>query len=405
MAAAALSRRHFLQGASLACAAGVLLPGHSAAAGDIGLPSGAVASGVLDALPGKRPLIKRTFRPPNYETPVEYFRHALTPNDAFYVRWHMGVPDLARRDWRLRVTGPAAQRPREYSYAQLQRRFQRHEVVAVNQCSGNRRGLFDPHVPGVQWGYGAMGNASWRGVHLKDVLEDAGISAAALEVRADGADSPTLTGPDFVKSLPMWKALDVDTLIALEMNGAPLPRWHGSPARLVVPGWTATYWVKALTELAILDSAFDGFWMKTAYRLPRGLFGASGFESQDTEQNSPITAIKVNSLIISPAPGATIPAGRPTEVVGIAWDGGSGIARVDCSQDGGSTWSEAALDRDFGRYSWRHWRIALGPVAAGEATLIVRAVARDGSTQAPALVANPAGYHHNVVQPVKFHVA
>lgn len=401
----ASSRRRFLQGASLACAGTGLLLGRSATAVDLGLPSGAVASAVLDALPGKRPLIKRTFRPPNYETPVEYFRHAVTPNDAFYVRWHMGVPDLARRDWRLRVSGSAAQRPREYRYAQLQRRFQQHEIVAVNQCSGNRRGLFDPHVPGVQWGYGAMGNASWRGVRLKDVLEDAGISAAALEVRADGADLPTLSGPDFVKSLPMWKALDADTLIAFEMNGAPLPRWHGAPARLVVPGWTATYWVKALTELAILDTPFDGFWMKTAYRVPRGLFGASGFESQDTAQNSPITAIKVNSLIVSPTPGATIPAGRPTEILGIAWDGGSGISRVECSQDGGVGWSEAALDRDPGRYSWRHWRFTSGQLPAGGVTLMVRAIARDGSMQSPTLVANPAGYHHNVVQQVQFRVA
>ena len=403
MAAVAFSRRHFLQGASLA--GGGILLSRPAAAADTGLPSGAAASAVMDALQGKRPLIKRTFRPPNYETPVEHFRHALTPNDAFYVRWHMGVPDIARRDWRLRVTGPAAQRPREYTYAQLQQRFQQHEVVAVNQCSGNRRGLFDPHVPGVQWGYGAMGNASWRGVRLKDVLEDAGVAAAALEVRADGADLPTLTGPDFIKSLPMWKALDADTLIAFEMNSAALPRWHGAPARLVVPGWTATYWVKALTELAILDAPYDGFWMKTAYRVPHGLFGASGFESQDTTQNSPITAIKVNSLVVAPPPGATIPADRRTEVLGIAWDGGSCIGRVEWSQDNGANWREAALDPDLGRYSWRHWRVALEPMPAGTLTLAVRAIARDGSAQSPALVANPAGYHHNVVQQVPFHVA
>jgi len=112
-----------------------------------------------------------------------------------------------------------------------------------------------------------------------------------------------LTGPDFVKSLPMWKALDPDTLLAFEMNGKPLPTWNGFPARLVVPGWTATYWIKAVADLTVSDKAFDGFWMKTAYRVPKGMFGDSGFASQDTEQNSPITAIKVNSLIVDPAPG------------------------------------------------------------------------------------------------------
>ena len=221
--------------------------------------------------------------------------------------------------------GPCGAVPREFTHAGLLRRFRSHEVAAVNQCSGNRRGLFTPHVPGVQWGYGAMGNAVWRGVRLKDVLEDAGLAAAALEVRADGADLPTLTGPDFVKSLPMWKALDADTLVAFEMNGERLSRWNGHPARLVVPGWTATYWVKALTELSVLDRPYDGFWMKTAYRVPKGLFGESGFKTQDTEQNSPITAIRVNSLVVDPAPGAMLRAGRRAEFLGIAWDGGSGI--------------------------------------------------------------------------------
>jgi len=400
-----IDRRHFLVGASVAIAGSGLLHASRAAASAPELPAGAVQSAILDALPGKQPLIKRTFRPPNYETPIAHFRHALTPNDAFYVRWHMGVPDLARREWRLRVTGSAAQRPREFTYAELRRRFHTHEVIAVNQCSGNRRGLFQPHVPGVQWGHGAMGNAAWRGVRLKDVLEDAGIAPAALEVRADGADLPMLGGPDFVKSLPMWKALDADTVIALEMNGEPLSRWHGFPARLVVPGWTATYWVKALTEISLLTSRFEGFWMKTAYRLPRGLFGASGFESQDTEQTSPITAISVNSLVIDPEPGAMIASGRPAELLGIAWDGGSGIARVEVSQDGGSNWREAAMDRDLGRYAWRHWRFPLPARPAGAIELLVRAFARDGTTQSPALVSNPAGYHHNVVQQVRYRVA
>ena len=120
-----VNRRHFLQGASFACAGGALLPTRTAMALDAELPAGATGSAVVDALPGKRPLIKRTFRPPNYETPIEFFRHALTPNDAFYVRWHMGVPDLDRREWRLRVSGPAAQSPREFTLAQL-KRFPRH---------------------------------------------------------------------------------------------------------------------------------------------------------------------------------------------------------------------------------------------------------------------------------------
>jgi DMSO/TMAO reductase YedYZ molybdopterin-dependent catalytic subunit len=348
------------------------------------LPTGAVASGILDALPGKRPLIKRSFRPPNYETPVSYFRHAFTPNDAFYVRWHTGVPDVALAEWRLRISGPGVKSEREFTHDSLRRKFKTAEVAAVNQC---------------------LGNAVWRGVRLKDVLEDAGLAAGALEVIGNGADAPTLTGPDFVKSLPMWKALDPDTLIAFEMNGEPLPRWNGAPARLVAPGWTATYWIKAVADLTVTDKPFDGFWMKTAYRVPKGMFGASGFESQDTEQNSPITAIKVNSLVVDPAPGAALERGKRVEVLGIAWDGGSGIRNVEVSLDGGKTWRDAKLQRDLGRYSWRQWRYAIKPEQAGAMTLLARAHARDGSTQVDALIQNPAGYHHNVVQKVDYHVA
>ena len=400
MLLATVDRRRFVKQASGTMAAAMLLPGRGSAA-DTALPAGAVASEVMGALPGTRPLIKRSFRPPNYETPLALLREPLTPNDAFYVRWHMGVPDVAAADWRLRIAGPAANTPHEFTLAEL-RKLKSHEVVAINQCSGNRRGLFDPHVPGVQWGYGAMGNAAWRGVRLKDVLDAAGIAGNAVEVLANGADSPTLTGPDFAKCLPISKALDADTLVAFEMNGEPLSRWHGQPARLVVPGWTATYWVKCVTELSILDKPFDGFWMKTAYRVPRNLFGPSGFESQDNEQTSPITDIKVNSLVIGPAAGTEIPVARPTEISGYAWDGGSGIRRVEVSTDAGGSWREARLLPSRGRYAWTPWRFALTSPAAGTVSIRVRATANDGSTQPDALVRNPAGYHHNVVQTVEY---
>ena len=397
-----MDRRHFLI-ASSAAFTGLLSPDLLAAA-ESALPAGAIATETLDALPGMRPLIKRTFRPPNYETPVALLRDPYTPNDAFYVRWHMNVPDVAVSDWRLRIGGPAAKSPREFTLESL-RRLPRHEVVAVNQCSGNRRGLFDPHVPGVQWGYGAMGNARWSGVRLKDVLEVAGIAARAIEVRANGSDVATLTGPDFVKCLPMWKALDADTLVAFEMNGDPLSRWHGAPARLVVPGWTATYWVKALTELQISDLPFDGFWMKSAYRVPRGVFGPSRFDSQDAETTSPITDIRINSLVVAPAPGARLPRTDSREVFGYAWDGGSGIRTVEASLDGGGTWQKATLGEQLGKYAWISWRFDLPSSRSGTHELMIRATAKDGSTQPDALIKNPAGYHHNVMQKVKYAAA
>jgi DMSO/TMAO reductase YedYZ molybdopterin-dependent catalytic subunit len=392
------ARRDVLKGL---VAAG-LLPGPALSALSGELPSGAVESAALEALPGKRPLIKRTFRPPNYETPVEYLGSLYTPNDAFYVRYHLaGVPRQDARTWRLRVGGESARSPREYTLDELRREFAPVELAAVNQCSGNRRGLVDPHVPGIQWSYGAMGNALWKGVRLKDVLERAGVRADAVEVVADGADAGALAAtPDFAKSIPVAKALDPDTLIAFEMNGEPLPHWHGFPARLVVPGWTATYWVKHLTALDVVARPFDGFWMKTAYRLPQGAFAMrERFTSQETAANTPITEMVVNSLVT----GVELAAGL--DVRGIAWDAGYGIDRVELSADDGRTWRRATLGADAGRYSWRQWQYRSDRPGRGRLALLVRATNRVGDTQGLQWTPNPAGYHHNVIQSLTLEVA
>ena len=198
-----------------------------------GLAPGTLAAERLERLPGKQPLIKRTYRPINYETPVEYFDSVITPNDRFFVRWHLlNVPEIAPSEWRLRIAGDAATQPYELTMDQLKHDFEQVELTAVCQCSGNRRGLSQPHVPGVQWGKGAMGNARWKGVRLKDILARAGVSANAVEVAFEGADGPIYEKtPDFMKSLPLAKALDENTLIAYEMNGEPLPHLNGGPAR------------------------------------------------------------------------------------------------------------------------------------------------------------------------------
>ena len=376
-------------------------------AGSWALGAADAAEEPLIALPGKRPLIKRTFRPPNYETPLADLRSQITANDAFFVRYHLAsIPEIDARTWRLRIGGASAKRTLELSLDELKRDFERVRFAAVNQCSGNRRGLFAPRAGGVQWTYGAMGNALWGGIRLRDVLNRVGVKGDALEVVFDGGDGAALPGtPDFVKSLPVDRALDAHTLIAFEMNGEPLPHWNGAPARLVVAGWTATYWVKHLTSINVEPKAFDGFWMKTAYRVPRGMFGESGFVSQDSPQNVPITGIKVNSLITSHATGARLAVGRGVTMTGIAWDGGTGIRAVQVSTNGGANWSEASLDRNLGRYAWRQWRHEFKPQVPGRITLMARAVAADGSTQPEQLVVNPAGYHHNVMHRVECDVA
>jgi len=363
------------------------------------LPDGALAEQNLHALPGKLPLIKKTFRPPNYETPIQYFRTPLTPNRAFFVRWHLaGIPQIEPKNWSLAVGGESAERQLHFTLHELRTGFKPAQVTAVCQCSGNRRGLFEPHVAGVEWGVGAMGNALWRGVRLKDVLQKAGVKGDALEVVLDGADHGAIDKtPDFVKSLPIDVALDENTLIAFEMNGLPLPHWNGFPARIVVPGWTGTYWVKGVTSVKVVSKPEKNFWMAAAYRLPRGRFKTPSFKSQLSEANEPITTMVVNSLITSLRSGQQVPRGKPVEVRGIAWDGGSGIAKVEVSTDG-ATWSAAKLGKDLGRFSFREFALSFPTRESGSMVVMARATSNSGETQVNELIHNPAGYHHNVIQ-------
>jgi len=407
-----LTRRHLITtGAGLVVGGSDLaLKSLTAAAASINLPSalpeGTRSNTILDALPGKKPLLKLSYRPPNYETPIEYFRTAITPTDAFFVRYHLSfIPEVDVRTWKLAVGGEGANGETAFTLDDL-KRLPTAELVAVNLCSGNRRGLFQPHVPGVEWGYGAMGCARWKGARLKDLLDKVGLKKEAIEIVFDGADSGvTDKTPDFIKSIPTWKAIEETTLIAYEMNGAPLPHLHGFPARLILPGWTGTYWMKHVTSIKAVTKPEAGFWMKAAYRIPLGRFPlVARFTSQETAVNTPITEIVVNSLITNPVDGANVRMG-PISVGGIAWDGGYGINTVEVSSDGGRTWTAATLGEDLGRFAFRTFSYTLSPKARGKQTVMARATNKIGQTQTSELIHNPAGYHHNVVHSVTFNVA
>jgi len=374
-----------------------------------GLPAGVYDTAILDALPGKQPLIKLSYRPPNYETPASYFSSPITANDAFFVRYHLAdIPEqIDLPNWRLRVGGEGAANPFELTMADLQNGFEQVEITAVCQCAGNRRGLSEPHVLGVQWGLGAMGNAVWKGVRLKDVLAKAGLRKETVEVVLNGADGPVIDKtPDFIKSIPIWKALDENTIVAFWMNGQALPHFNGFPARLVVPGWAATYWMKHLVTIEAATKPFDGFWMRGAYRIPNGKFPViERFLSQESEATTPITEMVVNSLITSPAEGQRFDAGRPVDVNGFAWDGGYGIRLVEVSTDDGKTWHQADLGRDDGRFAFRPWSYRFTPEEVGTRRITAKATNRVGQTQVDALIFNPAGYHNNVIRPTTIIVA
>ncbi len=292
------------------------------------------------------------------------------------MRYHLAdIPDDKRLEgWSLEVGGDAAERPVTLRSADLNA-LPQSEVVAVCQCSGNRRGLVQPHVPGVQWGNGAMGCATWHGPRLRDVLARAGIKPEAVEIWLAGLDQPVIPStPAFRKSLPLSKALADETIVATAMNGGPLPRLNGFPVRLIVPGWTSTYWMKHLSGISISAKPLDNFWMAKAYRVPAGMFPvADPFESQNNAANWPITEIVVNSLIASPVAGEQVERSGFT-VRGVAWDRGNGIQRVEVSLDAGASWQTALLDRELGRYAFRTFSLDSGPLPRGSAEIRVRAI-------------------------------
>ena len=356
----------------------------------------------LVAYPQKRPLIRMTARPPQLETPFAVFNEGLlTPNDAFFVRYHLSdIPtSVDPGAFRLKIHGKVAT-PLTLSLDDIKKLAPPVEVVAVNQCSGNSRGFFKPRVNGGQLGHGAMGNARWTGVAVKTILEKAGLAKEARQVAFNGLDKPPLPGtPDFVKALDVDHALDGEVMLAWAMNGEDLPMLNGYPLRLVVPGYYGTYWVKHVDDIEVLDSVFTGFWMSAAYRMPDtpGRSVAPGTTAKKTE---PIQRFTIRSFITSLTDQATVTVGRETVVRGIAFDSGQGIREVAFSSDGGRTWRVANLGEDLGRYSFREWKIAFTPTQRGSHTLMARALNRIGESQPLEPLWNPAGYLRNVVETV-----
>ncbi len=349
--------------------------------------------------PGKTPMIALTSRPPQLETPFSIFNEGiLTPNDAFFVRYHLAdIPlEIDPDGFRVEVKGKV-DKPLSLSLEELKTEFEPAEIVAVNQCSGNSRGFFEPRVAGGQLGNGAMGNARWKGVPLKAVLDRAGVQAGATQVSFDGLDEPVLPEtPDFVKALDIDHARDGEVMIAYAMNGEDLPWLNGFPVRLIVPGFYGTYWVKHLNKITVLDKAFDGFWMKTAYRIPANDCSCTepGKAPSATVQ---INRLNVRSFLTNLLDGARVKAGAPIPLRGIAFDGGHGIADVAISHDDGRSWQAATLGESLGKYSFHEWR-AVVRLPKGQHRLRVRATNWIGQSQPMEALWNPAGYMRNVVE-------
>jgi sulfite dehydrogenase len=347
--------------------------------------------------PQKRPMIGLTSRPPQLETPFSVFNeNVITPNDAFFVRYHLaGIPlEIDPDTYAIDIKGKV-NKPMKLTLAAL-KRMASVEIVAVNQCSGNSRGFSEPRVPGGQLANGAMGNARWRGVPLKAVLAQAGVQSGAKQVVFNGLDTPVIDKtPDFVKALEIDHATDGEVMLAYQMNGRDLPMLNGFPVRLVVPGYYGTYWVKHLSDITVIDTVFDGFWMKSSYRIPDT---ENGMIEPGTAPKAtvPINRLNVRSFITSLADGAKVTTGE-TMLKGIAFDGGTGIKEVAVSTDDGKSWTPAKLGQDLGKYSFREWTLPV-TLAAGSHALRVRATSTGGKVQPDKPGWNPPGYMRNVIE-------
>ena len=361
--------------------------------------------GQFATYPQKAPLILLTDRPVQLETPRHYFLSPFTPNEAFFVRWHLQtIPNAVDlKEWRLRVEGNV-DRPLSLDFPQLVTRFKRASIAAVDQCSGNSRSRLQPRVSGGQWGNGAMGNAVWTGVKLREILDAAGLKSGSVQVQFEGLDrglGPKGNGSNrFMKSLDLSNPVLEDCIVAFAMNEQPLPMLNGFPARLIVPGYFATYWVKSLSFLRVLDQPDDNFWMKAAYRVPDTPRGDTTPEEMSSGKVAtvPISKMPVRSFLITPDGTVKIPAGFPLQLRGIAFSGYGGIRKVEVSTDTEANWSEARLGMDNGEFAFRPWTFEWSPKTAGRYHLAVRATDAKGNIQTDEAVWNPGGYLWNKIE-------
>jgi sulfite oxidase len=335
-------------------------------------------------------LITLSPRPTDLEMPVSGFLDEITPVEHFFVRCHTYIPDVSLSDWRLQIGG-LVDRPLSLTLSDL-KTFPRFELVSVLECAGNGRSFYSPRVAGAQWSFGAVGNARWSGVRLRDVLQKAGLAPGAAQLLMSGADVPLGKMPEFQRTVPVEKGLHGDTMLAWEMNGKPLTREHGFPLRLVVPGWASDSWVKWIKHIDVLDHEFEGFWMKSAYRHPAKPVAPG--DAVDPADMVPVTDLNVKSVIAAPTdwsmPGTVI-------VEGVAWSNANSVTKVDVSVNNGSTWAPATLPGDSTKYGFRRWAYKWH-ASEGSYDLIARATNSAGQTQPLQEEWNPNGYLWNVAQ-------
>jgi DMSO/TMAO reductase YedYZ molybdopterin-dependent catalytic subunit len=405
-----IDRREFLkQSGSLAVAAAVL-DARRLVGDDAATPNAA------EFIAGKdRRLIVYNAKVGEIETPLELLRdHRITPKELLFVRNNQVFPgsltlkpgNLA--GWKIELTG-LVHAPRTINASELER-LEQVEQELVLQCSGNSRSRFARAVKpdGVPWQNGAMGNVRFGGVRLRTVLEAFGIRIApeAKFVAAEGHDAPDKPdAADFEHSLPLADALD-RSLLALRMNGEPLPLAHGGPVRLVMPGYYATMNVKWLGRLRFEPTESANHNHVGRYRTPRKPILPGSKFSSTIENSEPNWDMRIKSVVFAPLDGQKLPAG-PTEIRGVAWnDGQAKLDAVEVSTDDGRTWQRSQLAAASSPFAWQHWKVTL-PLTRGQQTIQCRAVDALGRTQPldGTTYWNPAGYAWSGVDSVRVEVS
>lgn len=358
------------------------------------------------AFPEKKPLITYSDRPPLLESPRETFTQSITPNDEFFVRWHM--PDIPTyidtETYTISING-MVKNELSISLKELKNDFEQVEVTSVLQCGGNSRSAFKPIAGGIQWGSGAMGCAKWKGVRLSDILNRAGIKKGAQWIGFNGSEKATYyETPNFVREMRL-NELDDHVIVAYEMNGEDLPYLNGFPVRLIIPGHYSDSWVKMLSNITVTEDYKSLFFMDIAYRVPD-----NATESETPEKKfpttKPITVMNVKSVIGYPTNETVVYHNSHVVVRGVAWDDGHGIKEVLVSTDGGKTWNASILEKDVDRYAFRAFRFSFKPTTYGKVTIMAKAINRLGDEQplAENILWNHGGYKYNGIDTVTIEV-
>ena len=397
------NRRKFLARLTAAGAVGAALTSRLAVAQEAPKPppdpAGTISNSTIMAekMPG---MPMHSERPLTASVPAEMHHFAATPNDRMFVRNNLLNPDIDAAKHRLTVKG-LVHKEVSFSIDELRKQFPVVRTQAMLECAGAGRVGYVPRPSGTPWLLtGGMGCPVWNGVRLRDVLRAAGLMNNAAHVAGQGGDFGVVaTAAPVIRSIPMSKAMEAHTLVVFGMNDGPLPKVHGYPLRLLVPGWAGSASTKWLQSLTLLEAPFKGTYMDTSYRIP----GDAVRPGEKMPPGALVTeAWPVKSMITYPAPNAVFKAGRLVLIEGRAWVGEGAISRVQVSLDEGVTWENAQLNNPGDKYAWRTFSMELRPDKPGYMTVLARASDDRGNTQPIVPKWNPLGYFWNGIHRVGF---